>query len=232
MTGALLLSMLAVGTTAWGGPAEAPRLNLSWHAPHGMPRASDTLIASCDDTLRVDTLYMSFESPRPLPALTVVHAAVNFRPQVGDTLDPFWMFKTGWANGGNMLIDFAPFDGEDYPTPWTHAGVYDVAYDRHKGGGQLDLRYFVDFDNALGIDPGIQYSLARIRIFHRRSYLPGCTQPAGVEWSNALFGLATGRMVAAASGGKGVARWNAGRQIDFGWPRATSLARPWVPKSR
>jgi hypothetical protein len=201
-----------------------------------MPRASDTLAASCTDTLRVDTLYLSYELDRPAPAITALHGTLNFRPQVGDTLQPFWFFKSGSPNGGNLYIDFAPYAGEatsidnSCPIPWAAPGSYEISYDRHDGGGKLELGYFVDLEYAVGIDPGVRYCFARVRFLHRRSHLAGCTQPAGLEWSSARFGFSTGRRSAAQAGDGGVVTWNASRSVDFGWPRSTSLARPWTPK--
>lgn len=228
-----LLFLLLIPALSSAEPAvETARLYASWHAPYGDPRASDTLFTSCDDTSHTDTLYLAFEFQRPVPDITVIQASIYFRPQVGDTLREFWFFKSGSANEKSLYIDFAPYQGGGCRSPWNDPGIYEVQYDRRSGGGRLELTYYIPFENTLAVDTDVRYCLARVRILHRRSQLPGCGQPVLIEWGSAHIGFATGREISVNAGEQRALRWNAGREIDFGIPRATSLAKPWVPKPR
>jgi hypothetical protein len=228
----LAIGLLLLAVPALAAPTESVRLHAAWHAPYGEPRARATLETACDDTAATDTLYLSFELLRPMPAITVVRAALGFHPAAGDSLRAFWEFKTGMPNGGNMLIDFAPFHDVVHESPWTDHGAYGVTYTRMGAGARLELENFVPFDLATGLDPGIRYCFARVRIQHRRADLPGCRQPVCVEWSNALLGFATGRELAVRGGDERLVRWNADERVDCGLAGPASLTKPWTPKTR
>ena len=110
----------------------APQLYLSWGAPYGEPGATSTLEAACDDSARVDTLYLSFEIDKLRPGVARMEATLTFTPLHGDTLLPFWSFQSGWPNQGNLLVDFVPFVERFCPAPWGFFGDGDVRYD-HSG---------------------------------------------------------------------------------------------------
>lgn len=230
------LAAVLLGPTAFAGWGEAsragqPRLRATWHAPHGDPRASEVLRRACDDSTAVDTLYLSIEFPAPAPGIRAISGSVYFRPTGRDSLGDFWSFKTGTPNGGNMLIDFAPWDGEQRcHSPWKDSGQARVSYDRVGGGGRLDLLYAVDDEHATGAEPGLRYCFARIRIFERRNRLPGCRASACVDWANAWITYTTGRDVHVAGGEGRLAGWNT--TASGCPPRPATAVRPWMPGSR
>jgi hypothetical protein len=227
------VALLAVLAALAPGPragATGPALYLTWHAPYGMPGASDTLALACGDTARVDTLYLSFEVPRPMPPLASLRGVLYFHPQPGDTLRNFWFFKSGWANGGNMLIDFDPYPGQPCAAPWVVDGEPVVTYDHRSGRGRLDLSYTVPAAAARGLEPGVRYCCAHVRIFHRRPELEGCTQRVCVEWGGARLGFATGRQLDIPVGGSRFVGWNADPGRFWPVPRGLPLTRPWLPR--
>ena len=212
--------------------AAGSALYLAWHAPYGTPHASDTLALACGDTARVDTLFLSFEVPRPLPTLTSMRGVLYFHPEPGDTLRNFWFFKSGWANGGNMLIDFDPYPGRPCAAPWMVEGEALLTYDHRSGRGRLDLSYATPAEFAQGLEAGVRYCFARVRILHRQPGLEGCTQRVCVEWGGARLGFATGRELEIPAGGSRFVGWNADPGRFWSGPRGLPLTRPWQPRGR
>jgi hypothetical protein len=185
MTWAILVAALAAPA---GRPAPAradgPRLLLSWGEPWGTPGASDHLVSACDDTAGVDTLYLSFQADRSYLNVTGMEAVLFFHPTAGDTLQDFWFFKHGWANQGNLVVQFDNRMGFPCTLPWVKTGTGHVSYDHRSGRGRLDLAFEVPPDPGRGVDPRFTYCVGRVMILHRRNDLAGCRQSVCVEWAS------------------------------------------------
>jgi hypothetical protein len=223
----LTLTLCAAGLLASPLLAAESEMLLSWRAPFGQPRATSTVVAACKDTGRVDTLYLSFRVGRLRPGLARMSGTVTFSPQPGDTLQPFWFFKTGWPNGGNMFIDFPPFGDVACTPPWPE-GSGEVRYDHRSGRGRLDIFYALMPHVAQSLEPDVRYCFARIRILHRRAGLAGCRQPICIEWASARLGFTTGREMDLSGGSGHFVTWN--RSGGCGAPLRDPLTRPWQPR--
>ena len=210
----------------------APQLYLSWGAPYGEPGATSTLEAACDDSARVDTLYLSFEIDKLRPGVARMEATLTFTPLHGDTLLPFWSFQSGWPNQGNLLVDFVPFVERFCPAPWGFFGDGDVRYDHRGERGRLAFRYALSPQDAQSLRPNTKTCFARVRIRHRRTDLKGCAQPVCVEWTTARIGFSTGREMDLEGGSNRFATWNLPAGASCGSQRWDPLARPWQPKPK
>jgi hypothetical protein len=226
----LLLSLVAIGCAT---PADAaPQLRLAWRAPSGEERALSAIQTACDDTAHVDTLYLTFELDQPRPELLWMEATLYFLPQPGDSLGDFWRFKRGTANGGNLWVHFAPFT--DVPTnpPWgLHAQSLksEVSYDVVGGRGRLKLGAYVPERMREWLRPRLQYTLARVLVYHRRADLAGCTQPVCVEWADAVMHFSTGRDIEATTGDR-FAAWNGDKDAVCGPHARRAPVRTWRPR--
>lgn len=157
-----------------------PRIFLSWDAPYGMPRASDTRNAACDDTTAADTLYLSFDPGEDLSALLGIDAALTFRAAPGDSLGPFWDLSRKGVNPWNLRIEFdEPPAGAE--SPWPVSGMGAPQYILGPESGRLKLTYFVNASHAGPIAAGTRYFFARVMLRLRKPYLEGCRQPVCVE---------------------------------------------------
>lgn len=205
----ILLPGFAFGATAPPAPAaSAGQLFLSWRAPYGTPGAFENVTVTCEDTSRVDTLYLSFEMSRARPPITHMSATLLFHPQGSDTLGPFWWFKRGWANETNLRIDFDELAGFPCDLPWSLMGNGQVAYDHRSGRGRLELEFDVQADPSRVVSPNTRYCLARVMIRHLRNSLAGCMQPVCVELADVQLMSATGKSVLLDQGEHRFTTWN------------------------
>jgi hypothetical protein len=224
----IALALVAVLTPlAMPGSARAgdPTLYLSWHAPHGMPRASDRLTTRCDDTTRVDTLWLSFDPGEDAAKFYGMFARLRFHPAEGDTLGPFWHFKTGAANQKNLAIEFA---GEDFPLApgWVAQGMGAPSYEFNASVGTLDLIYAVREADAAPIQGGKRYAFSRVLFKHRRAGLAGCMAPTCIEW--ALGRLGNGQVDRHVTAGPRFVTWNGSGRVCDTW-RAAERPKAWTP---
>jgi hypothetical protein len=204
-------------------------LLLSWDRPHGMAGAAGSVVVLSADTSRVDTLYLSFQVGRPMPAIASMNAFLYFRPAAGDSLGDFWSMRSGQANAGSLEVDFAPIKDLACQSPWLEHGEYSVSYDRAGDARRLGFdNRVIEPSESVGLDPGVRYCFARVRIAHRRAQLSGHSQPVCIEWGAARIQFITGRELVLQGGELGTVRWNSTRSCA---PRP-ALARPWVPKTR
>lgn len=220
----LALTAVALGSNVAEGAEH--RLLLSWNRPYAKPGASDAIASAPTDTSRVDTLYLTFQMSRPSPAVESIHAFVYFRPGAGDTLGDFWAFKSGQTNGGSLEVDFAPLQDISSQFPWTDHGDYSVSWDKVGDAGRLSFEQRATEPNeSVGLDPGVSYCFARVRIAHRRAHLSGHAQPVCVEWGGARVRFTTGREIVLRGDDQGIVRWNSARDCK---PQ-TATTRPWMP---
>jgi hypothetical protein len=206
-----------------------PELFLTWKAPPGMPGATDHLSGSCADTARIDTLFLSFRTGRNRPGLAAISAILLFSPADGDSLGPFWHFKRGWENEGNLLIDFDRVAIMTGSSPWEEMGYGTVSYDHRSGRGRLDLEFRVSADVPLPLLGDEPYVFARVRIRHRHAELAGCSQPVCVELSSAQLKFVTGRQIDVNVGNRMVA-WNSPDGAVCKSRKTATAIKPWKPK--
>lgn len=207
------------------GPAS---LRLSWRAPYGMPRATDRVVTRCDDTTRVDTLFVTFTVPRRTPGVDSLGVVLYFHPMGPDSLGPFWHFKRGWENQMNLMVDFDYTAGIEGELPWNVMGFGNVAYDHRSGRGRLDLGFTIPPDASKSLLPGVSYTCARIRIRQRRTDLGGCSQPVCIEASDLVIQFTTRRRAISSPASERFVGWNTPQGPCR--PPVQSLFKPWRPK--
>lgn len=179
-------SLLAV---RGGVRADSARLLLTWNAPAGWPRASDSRRHTCAARDSADTLYLSFLPGRASSGFNGFTASVRFHAQTGDTLGPWWHFERGGAHAGGMSCQFDPTAEIPGNRPWSHTGIGHVAYQRTPASAQLRLVYAVPTAQAEPLEPTTAYVLGRV-ILKRLPALRGCEQPVCVEWEEATLAFA------------------------------------------
>ena len=225
----------------WGlaGPAQAVadegRLFLSWHAPYGMAGARESLVASCEDTSRVDTLYLCYETGRDAPRLYGITAEIVFWPQVPDTLGPFWDFRPGGANDHGVRVEFAVGGSMPMPAAWSTRGFGGDSYGWRPASGRLRLIYAQPSVQAAPVQAGRRYCFARLLISHRNPGLAGCRKPVCVEWAMAKLAFGPRDEPAVTRGATGHVTWNSpGGAACASYRQATSPPgkRPVAPGAR
>lgn len=211
--------------------ASAPaQIQLSWSAPFGEPGARRNLVAACDDTTRADTLYLSFVPGASGGAPSAMEVVLCFQAVGRDTLGPFWFFKRGWPNNGNLLVEFDRLTGFPCDVPWPQRlGNGRVSYDHRSGRGRLDLAFVVEPSGGSGIVAQGRYCLARVIFRQRRTELAGCLQPVCVEWESLRLHSRFGNEIVVTHGGDRFVTWNAvpGQMCRTHW--RADYARPWRP---
>ena len=186
--GLVLSGLLA--TTSMAASSELPvkaRFYLSWHAPFGSPRATDTLSAACGDTSGRDTLWLSMQIDADSTNFYAYSMALLFRAQPGDTLGPNWWFGGKEANPWNVRVEWVQDSWKDchklaYFPPWTT-----VNYDRTKESGRLYMNYTIRADRSKVVGRDTLYCLARILFPRPRLGQANCNQPICIEWSFGQF---------------------------------------------
>jgi len=211
-------------------PSIHAQMQLSWAAPFGEAGARRNIVASCDDTTRADTLYLSYIPEESSAAPIAMEAVIYFQPAAGDTLGPFWHFKRGWPNNGNLLIEFDRLIGFPCDVPWPQRlGSGRVSYDHRSGRGRLDLAFVVEPSGGSGVAAHGRYCLGRVIIRQRRTDLEGCLQPVVVELESLRLHPRFGADLVVTHGPDRFVTWNArsGQMIRAHWRE--DYARPWRP---
>jgi len=177
----------AVFDSTRGDSFAEPQLYMAWKAPHGLPGARANLDLTCRDTSEVDTLYLSFETGRDLPAFHGMSATLRIHPADGDSLGPFWFFGRGGANPGVLKIQLDPDGTFPCSQPWVRPGVGVPIFEFHPWAGELSFVYAVPAGDAVPISGRTRYCFARVLLEQRRCHLPGVRQPVCIEWVKAFY---------------------------------------------
>jgi len=186
----LVLVLIVLGLSHSNAQAGKPQLYLSWHAPFGSPRASETVFMADGDTTATDTLYLSFDPGHRDTTFLALDATITMRCAEGDTLSPFW--RTG-AMGKVMMGPRNPRvqfnDTGDWPTPspWLAVGIGQSAYDWARYSARVRLMYGVGPQQGAPVDSGRIYTIARIVIRHPAAGIANATQPLCFEWTGSTF---------------------------------------------
>jgi hypothetical protein len=176
------LALLIFGLlgTPRAGFAASPKAYLTWHAPHGSPRASNTIMAPCETGERKDTLFVCFTTGRSSPTLYGIEATILFHAPAGDTLGPSWWFGGGQSNPRNVWIEF-PDSLQGAERPWHVPGYGAPKFDRAPQAGKLRLMYAVPMDAAGSVGDSTLYFFGRILIPRPQSGTRRCEQPIHIE---------------------------------------------------
>jgi hypothetical protein len=176
-----LLALVILGAQEPADAAGKPRLYLSWHAPYGAPRASDTLWIRSGDGGK-DTLYLTFESAEDWRQFYGLVATIFFRTAVGDSLADPWLEEKNLET--NLMTDSIP--GVRRLWRGTQSTRYSF-YDFSRGSGRLRLSNVRSPVSAVPIAKDVPYLFARVMVAHPASGVPFWNQPICVQWSDAEF---------------------------------------------
>lgn len=173
-----VLSLIPV--LAWA----TPKAYISWHAPHGSPRASDSLWVTSGDSTRTDTLYVTFDPGNDSPTIYGFEAILTVRPAVSDTLGPYWR-NDEWDY---FRVEY-PSEEPGLARPWK--GGYGFPFYYHESRqARFRIMYALAADRAPAIKGGQVYSFARVIFRHPPKRLAMHNQPVCIEVSDTEGGVA------------------------------------------
>lgn len=176
-----VLALALVSCLAAPASADKPKLYLSWHAPYGQPRASDTLWVRGGDGGK-DTLYLTFESGEDWPKYYGFTGTVLFRTGVGDSLSDQWLDEKNIEV--NYMTDSLPGARRMWRgTASTRFSFYDFM----RSSGRLILSSVRHPASPVPIKDGVPYLVARVMLAHPTTNTLRWDQPICVEWSGAEF---------------------------------------------
>ena len=185
---ALVLILLGVSNTV--ARAGKPQLYLSWHAPFGSPRASETLSMASGDTTAADTLYLSFDPGHYDSTFLALDATITVRCAEGDTLSSFWH----WGSLGQVQlgprharVEFNDTGTWPAPSPWRAVGIGQSAYDWTRQSARVRLMYGIAVQQGAPLDSGTIYTIARLVVRHPAARITNATQPLCFEWTGSTF---------------------------------------------
>jgi len=172
---------LALFLVAASARADAPRVFLSWHAPFGLPRATDTLTTACGDGGQ-DTLFLTFETGADTTTFLGLEAMLLMRAPFGQTLSERW--NTEECAG-------VVFPGDSIPgvtRPWRGSMSLNFTfYDRTQGSGRLRLSNVRPPSRPVAVRDSVPYLYARVLFPHPPAGTPGWDQPVCIEWADSEF---------------------------------------------
>jgi hypothetical protein len=174
--------LLLLGVAPWPASAGDARLYLSWRAPYGSPRATDTAWVACGEMAHADTLFLSFDPGRDDSTFFGMMGTVYFRAQGRDTLGPYWKTQRGQTYFPDLQISYGPDGSFEAPTPWTSSGLGVFYWDFERTSGRLRLAQGVSPAVAGPVRGGTIYTFARIVLRPPPANLALCRQPICVEW--------------------------------------------------
>lgn len=220
-----LLFLAAIAPGLLGSSPAANRIFLTAGAPAGMPRARASLETACGDTVRRDTLYLSFEPAADESTFYGFSGELFIYAAPGDTLENFWAMERGGANNGGLVIQFGPDESFPGTQPWSAAVIASVTYDRTPQSGRFRFLCAVPKPAAGPVRAGQRYVLGRLILGAKRSGLAGCERPVCLEWHSASFAYSASRSVSVRAGGS---RW---LPRGAGLRECTERIPAWRPKT-
>lgn len=186
----LLALILVVGLSHSNAQADKPQLYLSWHAPYGSPRATETLMMAAGDTTATDTLYLSFDPGHYDTTFLALDATITIRCADGDSLSPFWHWgPIGQTQLGprNPRVQFNDTGDWPYPSPWSSVGIGQSAYDWTRQSARVRMMYGVGPLQGTPVDSGRIYTIAVLVVRHPAARIVNATQPLCFEWTGSTF---------------------------------------------
>ena len=168
--------------------ANEPAVYLSWHAPWGEPRATDTLSTNCDSTA-IDTLWLAINPGFSSPTMLGFSVTLLFHPAAGETLSSMWRKSFMEEKIRLLMIDADPSPGLGYPQMFRTNGVGAASLDMTEHMGRLRIDYATPAPEAIGITPGL-YALARVLVKRPGPPDSRCGEPVCIDWSALELGVA------------------------------------------
>ena len=226
----LLAGRAAPARTAAAPGDEGPSIYLTWHAPYGMPGATNNLTLAAGDTTREDTLYLTCDPATDSPMLRGLTGNINIRPAIGDSLGPYWRFAQGGGEPTHVRIRSTPDSTVHAAVPWSPgSGVSAVGCDYSKDEGKMAVIVAVPTTRTDSIEAGKRYVLARLLFRHPPAGLSGFDRPMCLEWWRAVLALTEGRDLVVTRGDR-FASWNSpGCEVCRRF-RGPLPPKPWMPK--
>ena len=182
---------------------------LSWHAPYGMPGATDFLQLTPGDTTREDTLFLVAEPGTDSKTTYGFKATLYFRTAGSDTLGPYWRMGENSDAGKQILthmqredtLGLSPIGPPvlsapnlrvecnwdrrlTLPTAWPRGNaisLFRCDWTRHSA--RLRIGFVVPADHLFTVEYGKRYTFARVIFRHPAADLPNAKQPICVEWA-------------------------------------------------
>ena len=156
----------------------APKLFMSWHAPYGMPGATDNVMSTCGDGGR-DTLFLTFVTGMDTTRFEGLESILFLRAPVGQTLSRRWEDE-------RFVEVYFPSDSIPGVTRmWQGALNMTFAYyDRTTGSGRLRLSNTRPPVRAVAVRDHTPYLYARVLFSHPPAGTEGCDQPICIEWAS------------------------------------------------
>ena len=159
-------------------PPPNARLYLTWRAPYGQPRATENIMASCGDSTRVDTLWMTFDPGKSVPGFLGMTGFLDIHPFPGDTLDAYWNFGEG-LKVRRLRVQLDPDSVPGMRHAWASKGAGGYGYYHSPTLGSVRMVQAVPMQTAGPIEPGL-YAMARVLIPRPASSGP-CGRPVCIE---------------------------------------------------
>jgi hypothetical protein len=178
---------VAAYDSAMGDSVSEGELFMAWHAPYGMKGARSDLTFACDDTGRVDTLYLSFDTGRNLPEFMALFARLYLTPASGDTLGMHWRYAGGDTNNRGLVAQMELDSTFPCVQPWRHRGAGATRYDFEPFRGELTMLQGVALLQGAPVKAGRRYCFARLLFKHSLCHLAGASQPLCIEWVEAQY---------------------------------------------
>jgi hypothetical protein len=215
--------------SAEGDSFGPPQLFLAWHAPYGMPGATDTISFGAGDSNRVDTLFLSFETGRDTRRFLGMMARLYFHPAFGDTLGIYWRYDYRSPNNRQVAIEFDPDGSFPCPQPWIRKGMGFPEFKFYSGGAKLELYYVVTRpEDIVPVDGRVRYCFARVMFRQTHWDLAGARQPVCIEWSLARMSAGRRDVVGRRGAGRCVSVNSADRSVCRPY-RRTLIPDTWIP---
>jgi hypothetical protein len=202
MARSLLVTLLVLGASTVARAGE-PQIYLSWRAAHDLPGAARSLVRTCGDTARVDTLHLSFDPGRACSTFVGMTATVWFRALDGDTLGPLWHSPARGMLPRGMTFEFARDKSSGHPFPWESPGFGSAGYVKSApAAGRLRIVYAVLPQAGARVEGGRRYGLGHLLQRRPAAGAPGCRQPVCVEWTEATMAYRIGEEPVVSSGAR------------------------------
>jgi hypothetical protein len=208
--------------------APLPTLFLSWHAPYGMPRASETLPIG-PGALHPDTLWLTAVTGRSARQFFGFDAKLRFRDPSGDSLGNYWRFGGGFSNPHNVRVEFTDSRWPT-PSPYSSPGFGGTRYSRDAAGAVLDMTYAVPSDSATAVGADTPYALARV-VFPSPEDAASYARPICIHWADCGLSLSlVGPTLHPGPGGERYVGWGVRPGRDpCTTLRSSTTPAPWHP---
>ncbi len=225
-----------------GARADDAQLFLSWNAPWGSERASQSRTPACADPTREDTLYLSVLIGRSAERLAGFTGQLLFRATGADTLGEWWhMEGKGGANAGSLRVEWTTPEDFGWRQPFRVPGQGLLLFDRTPTAARLRMVFAVPYEGAGPVAADSIYSLCRVILRHKpEPVLAGCVKPVCVEWGEATLGLAhegeprvrRGERFVAFGGPYALCEPFRGPRVQAWKPKASPMSPPKTPPGR